>query len=154
MPACHHSHITYQAYQANYVHDVRDDTDVLCCSFTSSVNAKLAMPHQTTMSSLVQDQAVVDIHATTEAHTDIHVADVLLSMNNADTMASLHDIGKATDLKMTRKEGFSPSEIGDVNLKSQYATFIFFIFFSPFQINTQLLFLIFFHKMAAGGHFG
>ena len=26
--------------------------------------------------------------------------------------------------------------------------------FSPFQINTQLYFLIFVHKMAAGGHFG
>ena len=61
------------------------------------------------MSSLVQDQA--DIRATTEAHTDI--ADVLMSMNGTNTMASLHDIGKATDLKMTRKEGVLSSEIGE-----------------------------------------
>ena len=43
-------------------------------------------------------------------------------MNGADTMASLHDIGKATDLKTTRKEGFSgfsPCEIGDVNFQSR-----------------------------------
>ena len=40
------------------------------------------------MSSLVQYQAMVDIRATTEAHTDI--ADVLLSINGADTVASLH----------------------------------------------------------------
>ena len=33
---------------------------------------------------LVQYQAMVDILATTEAHTDI--ADVLLSMNGADTV--------------------------------------------------------------------
>ena len=62
--------------------------------------------------------------------------------------------------------------IAFLNISDQYATFLFFEFylqnghwrpfwmtenhfrshFSPFQINTQLLF--FFHKMAAGGHFG
>ena len=58
--------------------------------------------------------AMVDIRATTEAHTDI--ADVLLSINGADTMASLHAKGKATVLKMPRKEGLSLSEIGDVKV--------------------------------------
>ena len=66
------------------------------------------------MLSLFQYQAMVDIRATTEAHTDI--ADVLLSINGADTVASLHAIGKATVLKMPRKEGSSLSEIGDVNV--------------------------------------
>ena len=63
---------------------------------------------------------MVDIHATTEVQTDID--GVLLSMNGADTMASLHNIGKATVLKMTRKEGFSLSEIGDVKADKLMAT--------------------------------
>ena len=63
---------------------------------------------------LVQYQAMVDIRATTEAHNDI--ADVLLSINGAYTVASLHAIGKATVLKMHRKEGLSLSEIGDVKV--------------------------------------
>ena len=43
---------------------------------------------QTIKSSLVQVQAMVDIRA-----------DVLLSINGADTVASLHAIGKATVLQ-------------------------------------------------------
>ena len=66
------------------------------------------------MSSLVQYQAMVDIRATTEAHTDI--ADVLLSINGADTVASLHAIGNVIVLKMPRKEGLSVSEISDVKV--------------------------------------
>ena len=65
-----------------------------------------------TIRSFVQYQAIVDIRATTEAQTDI--ADVLLSMNGADTVVSLHAKGKATVLKMPRKDGLSLSEIGDV----------------------------------------
>ena len=61
------------------------------------------------MSSLVQYQAMVDIRATTEAHTDI--ADVLMSMNGADTAASL-----------PWKESLSLSEIGDV-IKLMTTTF-------------------------------
>ena len=57
---------------------------------------------------------MVYIRATTEALTDI--ADVLLSINGADTVASLHAMGKATVLKMPRKEGLSLSENGDVKL--------------------------------------
>ena len=72
------------------------------------------------MSSLVQYQAMVDIRATTEAHTDI--ADVLLSMNGANTVVSLHTKGKAIVLKMPRKEGLSLSEIGDV-IKLMATTF-------------------------------
>ena len=51
----------------------------------------------------VQYQAMVDIRATTEAHTDI--VNVLLSINDTDTVASLYDIGKLTVIKMPRKEG-------------------------------------------------
>ena len=68
----------------------------------------------TIMSSLVQYQAMVDIRATTEIYTDI--ADVLLSISGAYTVASLHAIGKATVLKMPRKEGLSLSEFGDVKV--------------------------------------
>ena len=63
---------------------------------------------------------MADIRATTQAHTDI--ADVLLSMNGADTVVSLHAKGKATVLKMPRKEGLSLSEIGDV-IKPMTTTF-------------------------------
>ena len=52
------------------------------------------------MSSLVQYQAMVDIRATTEAHTDI--VNVLLSINDTDTVASLCDIGKLTVIKVYR----------------------------------------------------
>ena len=90
--------------------------------YNSQCKGSNAIP--TIMSSPVQDQAVVDIRATTEAHTDI--ADVLLSMKGVDIMASLHDIGKATVFKMTRKEGLSLSEIGDVKadklLTTSFAT--------------------------------
>ena len=72
------------------------------------------------MSSLVQYQAMVDIRATTKAHTDI--VDVLLSINGADTVASLHDIGKLTVLKIPRKEGLSLSEIGDVKVDKTHDT--------------------------------
>ena len=44
------------------------------------------------MSSLVQYQAMVDVRATTAAHTDI--ADVLMSMHGADTVASFAHEGK------------------------------------------------------------
>ena len=57
---------------------------------------------------------MVDIRATTEAHTDI--ADVLLSINGTYTEASLHAIDNATVLKIPRKEGLSLSEIGDVKV--------------------------------------
>ena len=66
------------------------------------------------MSSLVQYQAMVDVLATTEAHTDI--ADVLMSINGAYTVASLHAIGKLTVLQMPRKGGLSLSEICDVKV--------------------------------------
>ena len=74
---------------------------VLVIHFCSQCKGSDATP--TIMSSLVQYQAMVDIRATTEVHTDI--ADVLLSISGADTVASLHAIGKAIVLKMPRKEG-------------------------------------------------
>ena len=70
------------------------------------------------MSPLVQYYAMVDIRATTEAHT--YIADVLLSINGADTVASLHAMDKATVLKMPRNEGLSLSEIGDVKVEKTH----------------------------------
>ena len=58
---------------------------------------------------------MVDIRATTEAHTDI-VNVLPISINDTDTVASLYDIGKLTVIKMPRKEGLSLSEIGDVKV--------------------------------------
>ena len=55
---------------------------------------------------------------TTEAHT--YIADVILSINGADNVASLHSIVKATVLKMHRKEGSSLSEIGDVKVDNTH----------------------------------
>ena len=43
-------------------------------------------------------------------------SDILLLINGADTVTSLHAIDKATVLKMPRKEGLSLSEIGDVKV--------------------------------------
>ena len=68
------------------------------------------------MSPLVQYKAMVDIRANTESHTDIADVLKLLSINGADTVASLHAMDKATVLKMHRKEGLSLSEIGDVKV--------------------------------------
>ena len=67
------------------------------------------------MSSLVQYQAMVDIRATTEAHTDI--ANVLLSINGTDTKTSLHAIGNATVLKMHRKEGLCGHQLQSDKVK-------------------------------------
>ena len=50
----------------------------------------------------VQYQAMVDIRDTTEAHTDI--VNVLLSINDTYTVASLYDIGKLTVIKMAQKK--------------------------------------------------
>ena len=63
---------------------------------------------------------MVYIRATTEAHTDI--VNVLLSINDTDTVASLYDIGKLTVIKMPRKEGLSLPEIGDVKVDKTFET--------------------------------
>ena len=103
MPGCHHRKIC-----SGYVRRLR--RVMLVIHLFSQCKGSNATP--TIMSSLVQYQAMVDIRATTEAHTDI--AEVLLSMNGAYNVASLHAIGKATVLKIPKKEGLSLSEIGDV----------------------------------------
>ena len=67
------------------------------------------------MSSPLKERAVVDIRATAEAHSDI--ADDLLAihgLSGADTVASLHDIGKATVIKVSKTGRFSLSKVGDV----------------------------------------
>ena len=68
------------------------------------------------MSSPVKERAVIDIRATPESHSDI--ADDLLAfygLSGADTVASLHGIGKTTVVKVAKKEGFPIFCIGDVH---------------------------------------
>ena len=58
---------------------------------------------------------MVDICATAEAHSDI--ADDLLvihRLSGANTIASLHGIGKATVIKVSKTGRFSLSKVGDV----------------------------------------
>ena len=67
------------------------------------------------MSSLLKERAVIDIGATTPAHSGI--ADYLLAIHGisgADTVASLHGVGKATVFNISKKGTFSLSKIGDV----------------------------------------
>ena len=74
--------------------------------------------------------AEVDIRATTEAHSDI--ADDLLAihrLSGADTVVSLHGIGKATVIKVSNTGRFSLSKVGDVtadtkSLEAQATNFI------------------------------
>ena len=65
------------------------------------------------MSSPVKE--VVDIRATAEAHRDI-AGDLLAihGLSGADTIASLHGIGKGTVLKISKKGGVPLFHIGDV----------------------------------------
>ena len=59
------------------------------------------------MSSPVKERAVIYIHATGEAHSDI--ADDLLAihgLSGADAVASLHGIGKATVVNVSNKRSF------------------------------------------------
>ena len=63
----------------------------------------------------LKEQAVIYIIATAEAHSDI--ADDLLAihrLSGAYTVASLHDIGKTTVVKISKKGFFSLSKVGDV----------------------------------------
>ena len=63
----------------------------------------------------LKEQAVIDILATAEAHSDI--ADDLLAihrLSGAYTVTSLHDIGKTTVVKISKKGFFSLSKVGDV----------------------------------------
>ena len=110
---------------------VCDDTDmfVLLVHFYNS-KCKGANAAPMIMSSPLKERAVVDIRATAEAHSDI--ADDLLAihgLSGADTVASLHGIGKATVIKVTKTGRFSLSEVGDVtadmkSIEAQATNFI------------------------------
>jgi len=83
------------------------------------------------VSSLVKERAGIDICAITIAHSNI--ADVLLGIHGifsgADSVTSLHGVGKATVLKIAKKGIFSVSKVWDVkaNMKSVQAQVITFI---------------------------
>ena len=66
------------------------------------------------MAPLVKERAVVDIGATAAAHSDI--ADDILAVHGitgADTVASLHGIGKVTAINVAKKGTCSLSYLGD-----------------------------------------
>ena len=65
-------------------------------------------------SSYVKEQAGIDIGVTATAHSNI--ADDLLAIHGilgADIVASLHDVGKATVIKIAKKGTLSLSKFGD-----------------------------------------
>ena len=67
------------------------------------------------MTSLVKERPGIDIGATATAHSNI--ADDLLAIHGisgADSVASLHDVGKATVIKIAKKGTPSLSKFGDV----------------------------------------
>ncbi len=124
-------HAISSSLSGKSVRVVCDDTDVfvlLVHFYNSKCKGSNAAPM--VMSSPVKERTVVDIRATAEAHSDI--ADDLLAMHGlsgADTVASLHGIGKTTVAKISKKGGFSLSKVGDVNadmesVESQATKFI------------------------------
>ena len=94
---------------------VCDDPDVfvlLVHFYNSKCKGSNAAPM--IMSSPLKERALVDIRATAEAHSDI--ADDLLAihgLSGADTVVSLHDIGKATVIKVSKTGRFSLSKVVD-----------------------------------------
>ena len=94
---------------------VCDDTDVfvlLVHYYNSVCGNQSAM----IMSSPKSHREVIDIRATAARHNDI-AKDLLAihGLSGADTVASLHGIGKGTVLKVAKKGNFTLASIGDVN---------------------------------------
>ena len=84
------------------------------------------------MSSPLKERAAVDIRATAEAHNDI--ADDLPAnhgLSGADTVASLHGIGKATVIKVSKTGRFSLSKVGDVTADMKSVS----VSYSPFIVT-------------------
>ena len=73
------------------------------------------------MSSPIKDRAVIDIKATTAAHSDI-APDILAihGLSGADTVSSLYGIGKATVVKIAKQGKLSLNSIG--NIKAEMET--------------------------------
>ena len=72
------------------------------------------------MAPLVKERGVVDIGATTAAHSDI--ADDILAVHGitgADTVASLHGIGKVTAINVAKKGICSLSYLGDAKASEE-----------------------------------
>ena len=68
------------------------------------------------MSSPKTERLAIDIRATAAKHAD--VANDLLAihgLSGADTVASLHGIGKGTALEIAKKGNCPPTSIGDTN---------------------------------------
>ncbi|KAK2175269.1 hypothetical protein NP493_740g01003 [Ridgeia piscesae] len=95
---------------------VYDDTDVLVLLvYFYHIKCRSRNSAPKIMSSLVKELGVIDIGATATAHTGI--ADDFLAIHGisgADTVASLHGVGKATVIKIAKKGTFSLSKVSDV----------------------------------------
>jgi len=61
------------------------------------------------MSPLVKERAVIDIGATATAHSDIADDLAIHGISGTVTVASLHDIGKASAIKKLPRKELSPS---------------------------------------------
>jgi hypothetical protein len=110
------------------VHVVCDDTDVLAllihfyhihCKGSTMI-----------MSSPIKDRAVIDIKATTAAHSDI-ASDILAihGLSGADTVSALYGIGKATVVRIAKQGKLRLSSIGNIKedietVKTQATAFI------------------------------
>ena len=114
-------HAISSSLSGKSVRVVCDDTDVfilLVHFYNSKCEGSNYAPM--VMSSPMTQRAVIDIRATADAHRDI--ADDLPAihgLSGADTIASLHGIGKATVLKIYMQGGFSVSKVGDVEADMQ-----------------------------------
>ena len=110
------------------VHVVCDDTDVLALLihfYHSHCKGSTMI-----MSSPIKDRAVIDIKATTAAHSDI-APDILAihGLSGADTVSSLYGIGKATVVKIAKQGKLSLNSIGNIKaemetVKTQATSFI------------------------------
>ena len=95
---------------------VCDDTDVLVLLVhVYHIKCRGRNSAPMIMSSQVKELAVIDIDTTATAHSAI--ADDLLAIHGfsgADTVVSLHGIGKSTVIKIAKKGTLSLSKVGDV----------------------------------------
>ena len=102
---------------------VCDDTDVLVL-LVHVYHIKCGCRNSASMimSSQMKELAVIDVGATTPAHSGI--ADDLLAihgLSGADTVASLHAGGKAAVIKIAKKGTHTLSKVGDVKVDMKSA---------------------------------
>ena len=97
------------------VHVVCDDTDAFVL-LVHYYNGLCTTQVPMIMSSPKSERVVIDIRATAVRHSGI-ASDLLAihGLSGADTVASLHGVGKGTALKVAKKGNCPLTSIGDVN---------------------------------------